>query len=725
MAQVIIVSNRLPLSVKKVDGKLQFYPSLGGLATGLSSYVNDRKNLWVGWPGIASDELTESEQKRITNRLAKQRCVPVFLSKRQINAYYNGYSNSVLWPIFHNLPYKSEDYKESWWRTYREVNTLFAETVLSLARPHSTIWVHDYQLLLLPQLLRQERTDDHIGFFLHIPFPGTGGLRKIKQTKQLLSGMLGADLIGFHTTKFSEQFIAACQKHDIGIAGEKQVILPTRSVQVTNFPIGVDYEKYARSRKLKAVKQSMRRYRKKYGKRKLIVAVDRLEPSKGLVERLRAYQDFLALNPKLHNKVIMVMVAAPSRMEIDAYKRLEQRLQKLQADINKLYGNEHWQPVDYINQPLPFEEVTALYQLADVAFITPLTDGMNLVAKEYVASKRNKGVLILSQTAGAAEELQDALLVDPKQPITVIDALQKAINMPRRELRRRLRGMQKQVASNTINSWATTFVTALQQPFPGTRPRAHTLKGKELAVLISGYETARRRLLFFDYDGSLVPFTTDYKSAAPPPAVKELLQQLAAKPNNEVVIVSGRKATDLQSWFGSIKLNLVAEHGALIKRSGSKSWQTVEKTETEWKHTILPILEKFTALTPGAAVEVKPHSLVWHYRAAPAYYAQKYAVTIKYVLKPFLKKYGLQLFQGNKVLEIKDPRVTKGGAVTHWLEHSHDFVLAIGDDYTDEDLFAALPTDSYTVKVGPGRTVASLRLKTADEVIELLQRLAI
>jgi len=722
MAQVIIVSNRLPVSVKKVDGKLEFYPSLGGLATGLSSYVNDRHNLWVGWCGVASEDLTELDKQKITRYLSRKHCVPVFLTKRQINDFYNGYSNSVLWPIFHDMP--AEEAKERWWKAYREVNQLFADTVISLAKPSSTVWVHDYQLLLVPKLLRQEGALKHIGFFLHIPFPSLKSLAKVKQAKQLLVGATGADLIGFHTAGYTKKFLEACQHYDVGIAGEKQLILPVRTVQVTNFPIGVDYNKYAQAHKLKAVKQAVRRYKQKYGRRKLIVAVDRLEPTKGLVERLKAYKQFLALNPGLHGKVIMVMVAAPSRMDLPVYQKLQKRLQKLQSEINQIYGTGKWQPIDYINEPLPFEEVTALYQLADVAFIAPLSDGMNLVAKEYVATRRKTGVLILSETAGAAEELQAALLVNPQRPATVVNALQEALTMPQRELKKRLRTMQSQVANNTINTWATTFVDALQKPVPGTvRPRS--LHGRQLSNLLGDYQTANKRLLFFDYDGSLVPFSENFADAAPPPEVIDILHRLSHKPGNEVVIVSGRQAADLDAWFGGNGVSLVAEHGALIKRAGTKRWQTIEKTDTEWKQILVPVLQKYADLAPGATVEVKPHSLVWHYRAASPYHAQKYAVTIKYALKPFLKKYGLQLFQGNKILEIKDPRVTKGGAVQHWLQRNHDFLLAIGDDYTDEDLFASLPASAYTVKVGPGRTTAAYRLKAADDVIALLQRLAI
>lgn len=723
MAQVLIVSNRLPVSVKKVDGKLEFYPSLGGLATGLSSYVRDRKSIWIGWPGIANEEVTEREKQLIAKELAKHKCRPVFLSKHQIDDFYNGYSNGVLWPIFHTMAMAKGVEQARYWKAYRTVNQLFADTVLSLASDDSVIWVHDYQLLLLPEMLRAEHPNGHIGFFLHIPFPTAQTFSKVDQAYQLLIGVLGADLVGFHTTGYSKHFLQTCQKLGIGIPGEQQLILPTRSVQVTKFPIGVDYEKYARSRKLKAVKHEIKRYKRQYGKCRLIVAVDRLEPSKGLSERLKAYREFLSISPQLIGKVMMVMVAAPSRMDLPVYQELKVKLEKLSAEINQTFGTANWQPVDFINQPLPFEQVTALYQLADVAFITPLRDGMNLVAKEYVATKRKNGVLILSQTTGAAEELRDALLVDPRKPATVVAALQQSLNMSRPELRRRLRSMQKQLAGNTIHTWAGGFVNALQQPVPGTGLRASHLKGRSERLLIGEYRQTHRRLLLLDYDGTLVPFTEDFKRAEPSKTVLKLLGQLASDEANEVVLISGRQAEDLQRWFGHLPINFVAEHGAVIKKAGNKSWQTIERVETTWKKNILLILEKYTALTPKAMIEIKPHSLVWHYRASPPYYAQKYAVIIKRVLKPYLKKYGVQLYQGNKILEVKDPRVNKGEAAQRWLDKPHDFVLAIGDDYTDEELFASLSgLSANTIKVGPGRTVAKYRLKASSDVVNLLKQ---
>lgn len=723
MAQVIIVSNRLPISVKKVDGKLEFFPSLGGLATGLSSYVKDRSNIWVGWPGITNEEITEHDRQAITHELAKHHCHPVFLTKKQVDGYYNGYSNGLLWPVLHSMPTKDIDEQQAWFRVYKSVNARFNEVVLSFAHHGSTIWVHDYQLMLLPAMLRAEHVSGHIGFFLHIPFPKPSRLHKIEAIEQVLGGMLGADLVGFHTTSYSQNYLDACQKYGLGTAGDKQLIMPARTVQVTKFPIGVDYKKYAEASRLKAVKTAVKKFKKRYGNRKLIVAVDRLEPSKGLPERLKAYRDFLDANPIFRKKVVMVMVAAPSRMEMKTYQRLAVNLKKLSKEINAQFGTASWKPVDYIQRPLPFEEVSALYQLADVAFIAPLRDGMNLVAKEYVATKRSNGVLILSQTAGAAEELRDALLVNPNKPDTVIAALKQSLTMPQKELKTRLKNMQTQVAGNTIQSWAHTFVKTLNKPVPGTRPRVKTLNEKLESKLVDGYKQSPKRLIVLDYDGTIVPFTRDYDDVPPPKKVYAIIKKLAADPDNTVLIVSGRRASQLEAWFGALRVNLIAEHGAAIKKAGRLHWKLLEHEDTLWKRQLLLILDKYTALTPASSVEVKPHSLVWHYRASPPYYAQKYAVIIKRVLKPYLKKYGVKLYQGNKILEIKNPKINKGEALQPWLAKPYYFTLIAGDDYTDEDMFAVFAKrEAALIKVGTGSTFANLRAADSEHIISLLKK---
>lgn len=726
MSQVIIVSNRLPVSVKKEDGKLIFYPSIGGLATGLTGYVASRKNRWIGWPGIASDELTGEDRQTIVKELAKQHCTPVFLTQKQIDEFYNGYSNTILWPLLHNLQRKlpDDDTRNRWWKTYRQVNQVFAQAALNLAETGGRVWVHDYQLMLVPEMLRAERSDVIIGFFLHITFPGYKTLSKLPRYKKILSGMLGADLVGLHTPRYVANFLDNCQAAGLGNASVGELTLDERTVQVLDFPMGIDYVKYASAGKSKEVKAAIRRYRRRYRKLKVIAAVDRLDPTKGLVERVKAYGKLLEKNPRLKGKVVFSMVAAPSRTDIPAYQQLSKRLAATVEEVNSAYGTPRWQPIDYINSSQPFEEVSALFSIADVAFIVPIRDGMNLAAKEFVASQRKSGVLILSKTAGAAEELQDALLVDPKRPETLVDALEQALKMSKRELRRRLRRMQQQLATNTVQEWATNFMSTLQKPLPST-PKiiTHSLKGKTRLGLINNWRLSRERLLLLDYDGTLVPFTGDYKKSKPPQGLMRLLEALSSDRHNHVVLISGRSADNLQEWFGHLPLSLVAEHGASIKKPGNKNWQSLDKTGARWKDVFLPVLEKYTALTPGAKIEVKPYSLVWHYRTASPYYAQKYAVVLKRVLKPALKKYGLEMLQGNKVLEIKNPHVSKGLAARRWLNRKYDFILAVGDDMTDEDLFAALPVQAYSVKVGRGRTGAHYRLPSHKNAVSLLKKL--
>jgi len=726
MAQVIIVSNRLPISVKKVNAELVFSPSLGGIATGLSSFVNDPGNTWIGWPGIASDELSEKDKQEIATVLATHNCHPVFLSQKQINNFYNGYSNSILWPLFHNLvPSRINKARlETWWQDYRKVNQRFSEAVINQADSKSQVWVHDYQLMLLPEMLRSSKTIHSIGFFLHIPFPNNRTIQKIAEAKKLMNGILGSDLIGFHTSLYVQNFSDTVQAMGLGTVKENAIHLASHNVRVGEFPMGIDYEKYAAASKSKEVKSAVKEYKKRYGRRRIIVSVDRLDPTKGLEARLRAYALFLERNPSQHGKIIFAMVAAPSRTDIMVYSHLAERLKELANEINTKYGQTNWQPVDYMNITQPFENVAALFQIADVAFIAPLRDGMNLSAKEFVASNHNRGVLILSETAGAAEELLDAIMVNPRDPESLVGGLEQALSMRKKELRGRLKRMQKDLSVNTVQHWAKTFVETLQQPLPRPLQLTPSLSKRYRKNLISSYRTAKKRLLLLDYDGSLVPFTVDYKNATPPSSLTQLLKKVTADRANDVVIISGRTSEDLDRWFGELPVSLVSEHGATVKKAGNKTWRSADKFNTAWKQLLLPALERYAKLTPGARVEIKPYSLVWHYRAASPYYAQKYSVIIKQTLKPLLKTYGLELVQGNKVLEIKNPNITKAHAARPWLQSNYDFILAIGDDVTDESLFLSLPESSFSIKVGRGRTAAHYRLTSSKDIIALLRLLA-
>ena len=415
------------------------------------------------------------------------------------------------------------------------------------------------------------------------------------------------------------------------------------------------------------------------------------------------------------------MIAAPSRSGLKSYQDLSRKLNNLAEKINLEFGNGKWQPLHLFNEALPFEEIAALFELADIAFITPLRDGMNLVAKEFIASAHKNGVLILSETAGAASELQDAIIVKPRQTQTLADALEQALSMRRRDLKRRLRRMQQQIQTNTVHDWARDFIETLNQPVPGTPNLTRQIRTRLHKKILQDYKDAKKRLLLLDYDGSLVPFAPNYEYVKPPKSLIDLLQKLSEVPGNEVVMISGRKSEDLDKWFGNLNINLVAEHGAAVKKRKNKRWQLLAEPEQNWKSIIRPALERYASDTPKSSIENKPHTLVWHYRSSPPYSATKNAVIIKRVLKPYLKEFGSEIMQGNKILEIKNPAISKGVAAERWLSRHYDFVFGLGDDLTDEELFAALPDDAVSVKVGHGRTRANYRLPDYNSVRKLLR----
>lgn len=725
MPQVIIVSNRLPVSVKKIDGELVFSESAGGLPTALSAYTADPKSRWIGWPGIASDELTPKDRVRITAELAERHCQPVFLTQREIDLFYNGFSNSVLWPLLHGLPLEAGARNLAQWRGYQRVNQRYADAILVTGSTDlGRIWIHDYQLMLVPALIRKARPDLHTGFFLHTPFPQAKKFAKLAEHKQLLKSLLAADLIGLQTPTYVQNFLESCHLLDLDINNDL-VSFEERTVKVTDFPISIDYARFARARKQPAVRKASKQYRRKYRGLKIIAATERLDISKGFEERLKAYQIFLRQTPKLREKIVFVLVGAPSRTDIPAYRLLAQRVQRHVKAINAEFGTDSWKPVEYISEVLPFHQVAALLGLTDVAFVTPLKDGMNLVPKEFLASRRKPGVLVLSRTAGAAEELSQAILVDPHRPETLVEGLQQAFGMTRWERRRRFRQLKRQVATHTVDHWKQSFMNAFQQSARVASPFTRYLNKALEREIVATYRQAENRLLLLDYDGTLRPFTNDPDAAKPSPRLQLLLAHLAADPRNTVVIISGRRPSNLDDWFSGLGLHFVAEHGAFYRERGRKVWQQSQSTKAakNWQAIVYPILKQYADLTPGASIEQKETALVWHYRTARSYYAQKNLVILKRLLQPLEHKLGISVHQGHMILEITPGDIDKGAISQRWLATKPGFVLAIGDDYTDEELFAMLPEQAYSIKVGLGRSRARYRVASPARVRALLRLL--
>lgn len=725
MARKIIVSNRLPFSFKKVDGKLTYQQGGGGLATALSSYTKGGNSLWIGWPGLPSDDLSEDDKTEITEILKKHNCHPVFLSQKQIDEFYNGYSNSVLWPVYHDMDVVTGN-TDANWKAFVAANKLYAETAVALSSPKDTLWIHDYQLQLVPEQIRVLRPRSRVGFFLHIPFPKHAELVKSGHADKLLRGVLGADLVGFHTPSYVENFLAGCVAEKIGRVGTEKVALSTRIVRVTEFPISIDYEAFEKATKTRDVAREYKNLQWRYKGKKVILMSDRMDPAKGLLERLKAYQTLLKKQPELHGKVVMAMIAMPSRGDIEVYKKLREDIERLVIDINEQFGTKSWRPIDAVYDNLPFAKYAALYRRADVAFIAPLRDGMNLVAKEFLASAtKHDGVLVLSETAGAAEELKDAILVNPNRPKTLVSGLHDALTLPKSELRRRTANMQRHIKHFNVHRWVDSFVDTLEKPrqAPGLVHVTHTLSRTLQNALLADYHQTKKRLIMLDYDGTLQPFVNDPAKSTPSRRVLNLLKRLSDDPANDVVVTSGRSRSDLQSWFGGLPVGLAAEHGAFYRRKGGQNWHRTVSGDMNWQEYVAHLFAHYAEMTPGAHVEHKEYALVWHYRGASPYHSQKNLVALRRLLRPIAKKYNLVVRDGQKILEVKPREAHKGRIGQEWLIHDHDFVLCAGDDTTDEDMFEAMPPESWSIKIGRGRSLANYRLANIEALHTLLRKL--
>lgn len=724
MSRVLIVSNRLPISIDKNHAGLNYKHSTGGLATGMSSvFESQEENMWIGWPGIPWEDIEEGEQQEIHEHLSAKGFYPVLLTQKQVNLYYYGFCNKTIWPLFHYFSLYAV-YDVELWEAYQEVNEAFCKAILEVYQPGDVIWIHDYHLFLLPNLLRKEIPEATIGFFLHIPFPSFELFRLLPWRQEILQGLLGADLIGFHTHDYVRHFCDSIRRllgydHTFG-----RVLVDNRLVQADAFGMGIDYHHFAESVKKPEVESEIDNMRKKVGDQRVILSVDRLDYSKGIPQRLEAYDMFLESNPEYKERIVLILKIVSSRTKIDQYMLLKKQVEELVGRINGKHGSIKWMPVWYMYRYLPFSTMLALYGAADVCLITPLRDGMNLIAKEYVAASRDgRGVLVLSEAAGAAQELGEALIVNPNSKEEVKNALEEALAMPAEEQKERNWEMQRRLARYNVIQWANTFQYSLSV----IKNKQQELKAKNLnsdlrQKLIDDYWQSKKALILLDYDGTLVPFSGRPVDAKPDRELVDLLQGLSKKPGSEMVIISGRDKNTLDDWLGNFPLAFSAEHGMWIKEREGE-WKMLETLEDDWKKEIRPILELYVDRTPGSFIEEKEFSLVWHYRKVDPTLARARARELNDELFHLVGNYDLSILEGDRVLEIKNARINKGRAALHWVSGEEDFILAFGDDQTDEDVFAVLPEKAYTIKVGQGVSLARFNLRSYKEVRSLLKEL--
>lgn len=725
--RLVIVSNRLPVSVERRGGELGYKRSVGGLATGLGSYTDstERETLWIGWPAVSTLRLDSGERDKMRDSLAEEHCCePVFLTERDISDYYYGFSNRTLWPLFHNFT-GSVEYNTPTWNAYERVNRKFADAVTEVAKPGDTIWIQDYQLLLLPAMLRHRIPDASIGFFLHIPFPCFETFRMLPWRKQIVDGLLGADLIGFHTYDYARYFLTSARNLSGLSEQHGQLHVDGRRVLVDAFPMGIDFERYSQESRSRASQREVERLRSSTAERKIVLSVDRLDYTKGIPDRLCAFDKLLEEHPEWRERVTLVLVAVPSRSQVKEYRALKEEVDRLVGKLNGKWGTIDWTPVHYLYRSLPFDRLIGLYAASDVCFVTPLRDGMNLVAKEYCAARRDlSGVLILSEMAGAAKELGEAILVNPNDSDALVASLVQALDMPKEEQAKRMRALRHRIGRYDVFRWVSDFVGTLETvKAEQAGDAARCLDEKATKKLLREYRRADRRVLLLDYDGTLIPFAMRPEDVCPDETVLSLVEDLSAVENNEVVVVSGRDRHTLERWLGHLPIALAAEHGVWIRPKGG-DWATIEPMSDAWKPRVRQVLDIFVDRTPGSFIEEKDFSLVWHHRGVQHALAETRRSELRQALAGMLPSMGLDAMEGNQILEVKRAEVNKGRAVHRILAgEEYDFVFAVGDDRTDEDVFEATPEGAWTVKVGLETTAALYSVPDVWAVRALLFRL--
>jgi len=732
MSKTIIVSNRLPLQVKIDNEDISVTPSVGGLATGMKSVHRDSNGVWVGWTGLTTEEIDVGMQKKVDSAVRKEQCVAVDLSEDDIEHYYYGFSNKTLWPLFHYFLEYTEFENEAW-ESYKLVNEKFAKVVIDQIEEGDKVWVHDYQLLLLPQLIKAEKPDVPIGFFLHIPFPSYEIFRTFPKRKEILEGMLGSDLLGFHTYDYERHFLSSVKRIANKEVKFNKITHDHRIIKVDSFPMGIDYQKFEnaakenqeQSNKEKTkIQRRLDEHLNESDSAKMVLSIDRLDYTKGIPNRIRAFEYFLNKYPEYKEKIRLIMLAVPSRSEVPQYRKLKRETDELVGRINGKFSTVSWTPIWYFFRAMPFENLIDLYTSSDVALITPVRDGMNLVAKEYIATRTEQdGVLVLSEMAGASKELGEALQINPFNFEEIADTLKQALEMPLEEQKRRMKNLQKRISRYTVERWAEEFMTALDtsQNF-SQYIEAERFTKKYQDQVLKATKDSEATLLLLGYNGTLVDYTYETSDKKPDQELLELLTNVSKLPNVEFCITSCSQKEDLDKWFKDMDCRIISDHGAFYRKHNI--WTELESLKKDWMEDVISVLETFVDRTPGSKLEINPFSLSWYYGDADIELGEKRFIEIRTVLTSLTSNTDLSVFHGNKVVEVKSNKVSKGYAAVQILkEKNFDNIIAIGDDWTDEYMFEDLPEDAHTIKVGLKKTNAKYYLTKVNEVRQFLEKM--
>ena len=732
-SRLIIAAYRVPFSITKRRQKKELVQNSGGLVSAILTMSQKmdtyfkadfaKKIVWVGCSDHSGEDFAE-----LTTKMKNIDIVPVSIDQKTHRNYYNGFCNNTIWPLFHYFSSLSV-FDENYFDSYVKANQLFLKAIEKSIQPDDMIWIHDYQLFLLPALIRDRFPKANIGFFLHIPFPSYEIFRTMQPEwrEKILRGILGADLIGFHTNDYTQHFLKNVRRILGYETSLRKISTEDRIVKVDAFPLGIDYDKFHQAALTPAVQKEITAIKSEVGSKKLIFSVDRLDYTKGILHRLLGFEYFLEKFPYWHNRVIFNMVVVPSRDTIPRYQEMKKEIEAAVGRINGRYSSINWRPIVYQYRSLTFNKLVALYSFSHVGLITPLRDGMNLVAKEYVASKNDTaGVLILSEMAGAVAELGEAIIINPSDHKETGNAICKALEMDEDERTLRIRQMQMRLKAYNVFSWTNDFLNQLELIKNEQRQMDVRFINADIEkMMIQQYNQSANRAIFLDYDGTLVPFSSHPELAKPSPALIDQLYRLSIDPKNTVVISSGRQKDFLDQWFGHLGICLVAEHGAMVKKPGH-DWTVEIDLDQEWKKTVYPMMQRYTERCEGSFIEEKTASLAWHFRNTDVDFAFVRLQELKEELQEMMAHEPLlQILEGHKVIEVKKKGYDKGVAASHLIHQNPglDFFLAIGDDRTDEDLFIALPPEAVTIKVGTVTSNAKYNLRQQKDVLSFIDKL--
>lgn len=744
LQRIIMVSNRLPISLKRSNGAWDITFSSGGLVAALSGLKEDVEFVWVGWIGL---EVPESERQSLVDLLNIEYpfLLPVFLDAHIVSKYYNGFCNDVLWPILHYTPMpmfqagRSMRFDDSLWEAYEFANASFSDIVCQEYTEGDVIWCHDYHLMSLPALIRQRIPEANIGWFLHTPFPSSDVYKMLPVRKQLLEAVLMSDLIGFHTYDYARHFLSCAQRLLSLETSPCSVNIKGHTAKIGVFPIGINPISFDAALSSPGVVRRLEELRARFSGKRVILGVDRMDYIKGIPHKLQAFDICLSRHPEWRDKLVMIQIAVPSRTDVAEYRQLCSNVNEMVGRINGRFGGLSGSPVQYLFQSVKFEELVALYALSDVCIVSSVRDGMNLVSHEFIACQQsNSGVLILSEFAGAAQSLAGAMRVNPWDAEELSDAIISALDMPYEERRIKQDKLYKYVVTNTASRWGTTFTKNLMEA--GGEQRDTKLQVLSLETLMQQLEPSKssgQRVIILDYENTLNKYPS-----TPSARTRSVLEALCENPSNNVCLLSVCTQKDMNSWFGDLRLSMFADDCAFLRMELEPLWETVNCTESQpvvskWKHVVLSVIDEFLATTPGSRIIQQENSVLWDLSHVEFDWGQWQASKLSESLdEALLNDSRLEIVFSKTHVRVRPTgMLSKEDCIARYIQRLDNFKqdLAVGvciGDYSanNEDMFASwIPkaTQIFCARVGGNtRSKAEYYIPSVDDTLTLLEGIA-